>query len=361
MRVLQVDSGREWRGGQNQVRLLCLELAREPGVVNRLITRRRSELARRLQGVGLVAVTEVGWAFSLDPRAYRQLVFYLLTAQPQIVHAHDSHALTLSMLAARTAERWRRRVLFRKLAKGYEPPAIVATRRVDFHLRRWSPWRHVDRIIAISAAVRNVLIDDGVSPHGIAVVADGINPAEVRVAEPLNVRARLGLPAGTPLAVNVAALVDHKDQRTLIQAAAHARAVRPDLHWVIAGEGELRGRLTAEIARLGLTDRVHLLGYVDPADALIREADVFAMSSKEEGLGSVILNALALEKPVVATAAGGIPEILPATALVPVGDAAALADKVVAALDHPAPFPLPEKFTARAMAQGALAVYRSLV
>jgi glycosyltransferase involved in cell wall biosynthesis len=85
------------------------------------------------------------------------------------------------------------------------------------------------------------------------------------------------------------------------------------------------------------------------------------MSSKEEGLGSVILNALALEKPVVATAAGGIPEILPAAALVPVGDATALADKVVAALDHPAPVPLPARFTASAMAQGVLDVYRSLL
>ena len=155
--------------------------------------------------------------------------------------------------------------------------------------------------------------------------------------------------------------MDHKDQRTLIRAAQLARTARPDLHWVVAGEGELRGSLTAEIARLGLTDRVHLLGYVDPADALIREADVFVMSSREEGLGSVILNALALGKPVVATAAGGIPEILPAGALVPVGDAAALARKVVETLDHPSPFPLPAQFTAAAMAQGVLALYRSLL
>jgi glycosyltransferase involved in cell wall biosynthesis len=88
---------------------------------------------------------------------------------------------------------------------------------------------------------------------------------------------------------------------------------------------------------------------------------VFVMSSKQEGLGSVILNALALARPVVATAGGGIPEILPPAALVPVGDAEALARKVVAALDHPSPFPLPPQFTAHAMAQGVLAVYRSLI
>jgi glycosyltransferase involved in cell wall biosynthesis len=228
---------------------------------------------------------------------------------------------------------------------------------------RFSTWRRADRIIAISRAVKNVLAQGGIPATEVTVVPDGVDADDIRRAaeRPLNVRAQLGLPAGTPLAVNVAALVDHKDQRTLLRAAGHARAARPDLHWVIAGEGELRGSLTAEIARLGLADHVHLLGYVDAADALIRECNVFVMSSKEEGLGSVILNALVLGRPVVATAAGGIPEILPASALVPVGDAAALARKVVETLDHPSSFPLPTQFTASAMAQGVLALYRSLL
>jgi glycosyltransferase involved in cell wall biosynthesis len=345
VRVLQVDSGREWRGGQNQVRLLCRELVREPGVEQVLVTKRGSELARRAATHG-AAVTETPWGWSFDPRAWFRLNLAVGAFKPDIIHAHDAHALWMARHAAGSAR-------------------LVATRRVDFHVSRSSTWRRLDRVIAISAAVRDILAADGIPATEITVVPDGIDPDEVRrTAEqppPLNVRARLGLPPGAPLAVNVAALVDHKDQRTLIRAAAHARGARPDLHWAIAGEGELKGSLAAEIARLGLADRVHLLGYVDAADALIRESDVFVMSSREEGLGSVILNALALGKPVVATAAGGIPEILPSGALVPVGDAVALARKVVEALDRPSPFPLPPQFTARAMAQGVLAVYRSLL
>lgn len=342
MRVLQVDSGREWRGGQNQVRLLCRELAREPGVEQALVTQGGSELARRATRDG-VTVIQAPWQLGLDPRAWWRLTRARASFQPDIVHAHDSHALALTITGG--------------------AGALVATRRVDFHVGRLSAWRAADRIIAISEAVQRILVADGVSPARIAVIPDGVDPEEVRraAAHPGDVRSRLGLPRGGTLAVNVAALVDHKDQRTLIHAAGHARTLRPDLHWAIAGEGELRGSLAAEIARLGLADRVHLLGYVEAADALIREANVLVMSSKEEGLGSVILNALALGKPVVATAAGGIPEILPAEALVPVGDAAALARKVVAALDHPSPVPLPPQFTARAMAHGVLAVYRSLL
>jgi glycosyltransferase involved in cell wall biosynthesis len=343
VRVLQVASGREWRGGQNQVRLLCRELAREPDVAQVLVTKRGSELARRAAADGTV-VSETPWGWGLDPRAWFRLNLAVSAFKPDILHAHDSHALWMARHAAGDAR-------------------IIATRRVDFHVGRVSAWHRADRIIAISKAVKDVLTRDGLPATEISVVPSGIDADEVRRAarRRLNIRAGLGIALGAPLAVNVAALVDHKDQRTLIQAAHHARALRPDLHWVIAGEGKGRGSLAAEIARLELADRVHLLGYVEEADALIREADVFVMSSKEEGLGSVILNALALDRPVVATAGGGIPEILPAEALVPVGDARGLALKVVAALDHPSPVPLPPQFTAAAMARGVLAVYRSLL
>ncbi len=351
MRVLQVDAGREWRGGQNQVRLLTRELARDRAVEQRLVTNRGGELARRAAAEG-VTVRGVRWAISLDPRAAFDLFVHMNEFRPAVVHVHDSHALALA--------RWTRRWVHWES----DPPPLVATRRVDFHVRRGSGWFHADAVIAVSDAVRRVLVADGMPQAGITVIPDGIDPEEVRTAanRPLDIRGRLGLPPSTPLAVNVAALVDHKDQRTLIRAASHARSARPDLHWVIAGEGTLRRTLERDIAEQGLGDRVHLLGYVHEADALIREATVFVMSSKEEGMGSVILDALALERPVVATAAGGIPEVLPPDCLVPVGDAPALGAKVVAAITRPpSPVPLPGRFTAKSMADATLALYHSLV
>ena len=87
---------------------------------------------------------------------------------------------------------------------------------------------------------------------------------------------------------------------------------------------------------------------------------MLVMSSREEGLGSVVLHALALGTPVVATNAGGLPEMLPPEALVPVGDADGLARKVVATLARPSTPPVPPRFTASAMAAGVLACYRTL-
>jgi glycosyltransferase involved in cell wall biosynthesis len=350
VRVLQVDAGREWRGGQNQVRLLSRELAREPEIEQQLATKRNGDLARRAAAEA-VTVRGVRWTISLDPRAAFDLFFLMGQFRPDVVHAHDSHALAL----ARWARRW--------VNWETDPPPLVATRRVDFHVRRGSGWFHAEMVIAVSDAVRRVLVADGMPETAITIIPDGIDPDEVRAraAAPLDIRARLGLAPGTPLAVNVAALVDHKDQRTLIRAAARARTARPDLHWAIAGDGDLRHQLEREIAEQGVGDIVHLLGYVIEADALIREADVFVMSSKEEGLGSVILHALALGKPVVATAAGGIPEVLPATCLAPVGDAVALSHKVLESLQRPTPLSLPPRFTSKSMTQATLALYRSLV
>jgi glycosyltransferase involved in cell wall biosynthesis len=234
---------------------------------------------------------------------------------------------------------------------------------VDFPVGRFGTWRRPDRIIAVSDAVKQVLIHDGIAVEAITVVPDGVDPEEIRrAATPAsNIRGRLRIPARAPLAVNAAALVDHKDQRTLVRAAQYARALEPELHWIIAGEGPLRATLTAEIAKLELQDRVHLVGYVEPIEALIAEAAVFVMSSKQEGFGSVILSALVLGRPVVATAAGGIPEILPAEVLVPPGAADALAQKVVDVLRHPTALPFPPRFTAQAMARGVLDVYRALL
>jgi len=333
--------------------LLARALGREPAVQQRLVTRRGSELARRATRDG-VAVREVPWAMGLDPRAWWRLVMEAREFQPHIIHAHNSHALSLAL--------WARIVLARRGGHGDPSPHLILTRRVVFPVRPGSALFRADRIIAISQAVRAALVAAGAAPGRLALVPSGVDPDDVRraAAFPLAIRAQLGLPSAAPLAANVAALEPAKDHATLIRAAAHTRPLRPDLHWVIAGRGPLRHALAAEIRRQGLTDRVHLIGWTDHPEALMREADVVVMSSRAEGLGTAVLDALALGKPVVATSGGGLPEIVPAEWLVGVGDARALGEKVVQAVNHPSPFALPPHYTVSAMARGVLAVYRSL-
>lgn len=351
-RVVHLASGREWRGGQNQVLLLARALAgRSDSVEQIVLTGRGTRLAEQLTLAG-VPVRSVGWRAGLSPAALLGALREVARG-PAILHAHDAHALTLAgITGALTATPY------------------VVTRRVDFHLRRRGFWTRAARVIAISDAVRGILVSDGIKLERIVTVHSGIDVEAVRKVRPGAIRRELGLPETGPLAVSVGALVGHKDHATLIDAAAALRPGRPELHWAIAGEGPLRKALEAKIASRGLGDRVRLLGHVEEPLRLIAAADLFVMSSAEEGLGTSVLDAMALDVPIAATRAGGIPEMLDGGAgfLSPPRDGAALAASVDQLLSDASiradivkrAHVRVERWSAEAMAEGVLAVYRSV-
>ena len=313
--IVHVASGREWRGGQRQVWLLAQALGRM-GVEQVVVTGSGTELARRLRSSG-VPLRPVTWNAGLDPRVLVPIIG-TLRRRPAILHAHDAHALTLAGVCA-----------------ALTGAPLVVTRRVDFPLRRRGFWGRADRVIAISHAVSDVLVRSGIDPGRISVVHSGISLDLARATTRLGIRDLLGLPAAARVAANVAALVPHKDHATLLGAAKQLEARYPDLTWVIAGEGELRSALESRIRQLGLTRRVHLMGHVPNPERLIADADVFVMSSQEEGLGTAVLEAMALGIPVASTAAGGLPEMLGngAGLVVPPREPGALAEAVARLLD----------------------------
>ncbi len=348
--VVHVASGREWRGGQRQVWLLARALARGGDLSQVVVTGRGSELASRLMADGIRTVTPA-WTAAFDLRALGAAL--AATRRGTILHAHDSHALSIAGLIA-----------------GATRARLVATRRVDVPVGRTGFWRRADRVIAVSNAVAGALTQGGISGARVTVVHSGINLEEVAAVVPHDLRPELGLAPGTPLAVTTGALVGVKDHATLIRAAAAARSRHPDLHWAIAGEGYLREALSALAAELGVEDRVHLLGHVPEAARLVAAADLFIMSSKWEGLGTSVLDAMALGVPVVGTRVGGIPELLAGNAghLVEPQDPDGMAAAVVGLLDSPsrrgalaaqARIAVSRYSDAR-MAEGVLQVYRSL-
>jgi glycosyltransferase involved in cell wall biosynthesis len=348
-RIVHLASGREWRGGQRQVWLLARELGRL-GVDQVVVTGHGSALAARLASDG-VPRRLVSWHAGLDPRVLVPLLREVRRATT-ILHAHDAHALTLGGMVATLAGR-----------------PLVVTRRVDFHLRRRGFWMRADRVIAISHAVARVLAADGIRPERIAVVHSGLDLDAVRRTPGLGIRTRLGLDQDVVVAANVAALVGHKDHATLLRAAARLMPQFPRLHWVVAGEGPERADLERLRDELGLTDRLHLVGHLDDPAQLIADANLFVMSSREEGLGTSVLEAMALGVPVASTSAGGLPEMLGdgAGVLTPPSDPAALADAVARLLSEPdlarsvvrRARAVAERFSAARMAEAVLSVYRS--
>jgi glycosyltransferase involved in cell wall biosynthesis len=352
LRVVHVASGREWRGGQRQVWLLARELARPGDIEQVVVTGAGSELATRLVHDG-IRVHPVPWSAGLDPRGLPGLLAELRPAG-SLVHAHDAHAARIAGLAARLARR-----------------KLIVTRRVELPLRRLGALARADRVIAISRAVADVLMAGGIPGERITVVHSGIPLDEVRRTPRLGIRERLGLSASTSIAASVGALTAEKDRASLHRAAARLAGRFPSLHWVVAGEGRERPTLEQLGRSLGLEGRVHLLGHLDDPARLIADADVYVSSSLHEGLGTSVLEALALGTPVASTSTGGSREMLHdgAGVLTRPGDPDALADAVARLLTETElrrsvvgqGTEAVEHFTPACMAAGVRSVYRSCV
>jgi glycosyltransferase involved in cell wall biosynthesis len=245
-----------------------------------------------------------------------------------VLHAHDPHgvalaALALSMGAGASSGRGR-------------SPALVAARRVDFHLKKnsFSRWkyRQVDCFIAASEAIRQMLLADGVAPSRTVTVHEGIDLDHVNAAPPVDVHEAFWLPHHAPVVGNIAALVPHKGQRYLVDAAHLVIQQVPDARFIILGEGELREHLERQVHERRLEKHVLLPGFRTDVLGCLKSFDIFVMSSVTEGLGTSILDAMACARPVVATNAGGIPEIVDdgrTGVIVPLRDAHALAEAIV--------------------------------
>ena len=221
-------------------------------------------------------------------------------------------------------------------ARASRVPALVASRRVDFHLRgnSFSRWKHrqVDCFIAASEAIREMLLADGVPADRTITVHEGIDVDHVLAADPVNLHETFWLPHGAPIVGNVAALVPHKGQRHLLDAAHLVIQQVPDARFIILGEGELREPLERQVREHHLEKHVLLPGFRTDVLGCIRSFDLFVMSSVTEGLGTSLLDAMAASRPIVATTAGGIPEIVEHGVnglLVPPRDHAALAASIV--------------------------------
>jgi glycosyltransferase involved in cell wall biosynthesis len=250
----------------------------------------------------------------------------------------------------------------------------VASRRVDFHLQKhsFSRWkyRQVACFIAASQAIADILVRDGIPGARIRVVHDGIDVDRVMHTPAADLHAEFWFPRGAPVLVNVAALVPHKGQKFLVDAMARVRRRVADAQLVIFGDGELRGALEQQIRELGLEKHVVLAGFRDNVLALTRSADLFVMSSVTEGLGSTLLDAMAMGLAVVGTRAGGIPEAVDdgvTGVLVPPGHSEALGDAIVRLLqDAPARARMgaagrarvAEHFGVDRLVEGTLAAYR---
>ena len=361
MLSIHLDTATGWRGGQNQVLLTVMGL-RAHGERTLLVAHPDGELRRRAaEGLEFVALAP---SHELDLKSGWRLSRLFNRTRPAVVHAHDPHAVAMAALGL-------------SMSSLQPVPVLIASRRVDFRLKKnsFSRWkyRQVDAFICASEAIAQLLEADGIGRSRIFTVHEGIDVERIAHTPPASVHAELWLPTHAPLVGNIGALVEHKGQRHLIDAAALVVRDVPDARFVMLGEGPLRPALEQQVKHLHLEKHVFLPGFRADVIALLKSFDVFVMCSETEGLGTSILDAMAAGKPVVGTRTGGIPEVVEDGAtglLVPPADPRSLAEAIVQLLRTPSMRDrmgeagwarVRERFTVDRMIEGTRSVYKDLL
>ena len=321
MKILHLNTEKTWRGGEQQT-LYLLQGLNDRNLSFHLICQPDSPLALKAQ-VARLRVIPIAMHGEADLIASGRIRSLIQKFRWDIIHCHTSHAHTLAFLAS-----WGTNV--RRLV----------TRRVDFSIFRHSflrlsgiKYRYMaDHYIAISNKIKDVLIGDGIPAGRIFVVYSGIDPERFAGITYDHLISEFKLNRDEHIVINVAHLAGHKGQQYLIRAIPEVLSKLPNTRFFIVGDGELMDDLKGLAASLGLKQELVFTGFRQDVGAFYHMADLFVMSSIEEGLGTAVLDALALGKPVVATHAGGLTEIIhdgKTGKLVKPAEPAALADGII--------------------------------
>lgn len=310
LRSLHIDAGRDWRGGQRQVLLLAKSLrlrGREPLIVGV----RGSPLLERAQAAG-IATAAAEMRADWDLRSAKRIRALVRAWHPNVVHAHDARSHAIAMIA---------------LAGDATP--LVVTRRVTFSPKsvRVKYGQRVARFIAVSNAVKDAMVRAGIDTGRVDTVYSGVPTPVVRA--PRDWRTELGWPSDTIVAGVVGAMTAEKGVEALRHVAAHLPSRAVARTRVIFLGGESHGAV-----RVGPLKGFEA-GFIAEIYDAMAGLDVLWHPAREEGLGTALIDALALGVPPIAFAVGGIPEIVQSGLnglLVRPGDFAAFARAHVAAM-----------------------------
>lgn len=326
--VIHISTAASWRGGEQQLWYLAGEL-QEQGFLQMIWCPAGSPLAARTAAAGIPVTTFTRrTAFSLS--AACRLLRLVKQNPGVILHAHDSHAHTMAVIASSLTR---------------TPAPVIVSRRVDFApgkgwLSNWK-YRHqaVKKIICVSEKIKEIMAESLGDPSRLVTIHSGIDPGRFAGEGDRGfLRREFSLPEEVVLAGNTSAVADHKDYFTFVDTAEILLSHDSRFRFFIIGDGPLYDTIAHYIASKNLSDRIIMTGFRADIPRLLPGLDIFLMTSKTEGLGTTVLDAFACRVPVVATDAGGIPEMVEngvTGLLAPVGTPGSLAEQVLRILREP--------------------------
>lgn len=315
MKILHIDTERGFRGGELQV-LLLMEGLKRKGHENFLVAAKDSPLTEKTESLAESI-------FAIMPQRIFDIINifrickFIEFSQADILHLHTAHAHLIGGIAGRIKHK-----------------PIVVTRRVDFRVRsRFKYNRLADKIIAISQAIKRILIEGGVREDKIVFIPSGIDTRKFdSVGKTDYLYREFKIPEKSLVIGTIAHLADHKGHIYLLQAIPRILKEFPDSFFLFVGDGELKKSLEKKAQDLGVKDRVIFTGFREDIPEILSILDLFVLPSHLEGLCTSLMDAMYMEVPVAATTAGGIPEVIEngkTGLLVPPKNPLALAEAII--------------------------------
>lgn len=327
--ILHTESSTGW-GGQ-EIRILTEAAGlRERGHDVAILCQPHSALAARAREAGLPLLLD-RMPFALDPRTIFRMVGRFRRWRPQVVITHSSVDSWCAGVAARVLRIPVVRMRHLSVPIGQHPASRFVYRSL------------CDVVITTGEAIRDLLVSEvGLPPDKVLSIPTGVDIArfDPRKASGCKVRDTLGIPPDAPVAGMVAVLRDWKGHRIFLDAMVEVRRRIPSVRALIVGEGPQRRNIERRRRELGLEGVVILTGHREDLPDVLASMDVVVSASTgAEGIPQALLQALAMERPVIATAVGAIPEIIrdgETGRLVAPRDPVQLGEAIAAVLGDPA-------------------------
>ena len=304
IKVLHIGHSRKWRGGENQVRLLIQGMqTRQFEIEHYIAYPGGAQMIKRLDSQ-VKAVLSLPSTQPIDPRSVRAIVKFCRHHEIDILDAHSGSAHSLAYYA-----------------KFYLPDvAVVVHRRVNFRVKKTYFTRKkylsekINHYVAISSAISDNLIGYGVPDGKISLIKSAVDSKPYHGLSKSSSKSlwcqRYGWNVESPLLGFASALDPSKDPMLFVRVVDEIRKRGDAVNALIAGRGKLEDELQNEIDRLNLSGNVKLTGFVEQMPELFAAFDLFYLPSRQEGLGTVLLEAIFSGCGIVASDVGGIGEIV---------------------------------------------------
>lgn len=322
IKVLHVSTPKSWRGGEQQLAYLYEELQNK-NVKQFILCRKDGELANKGKAKKW-NIIESRKVAAIDINFARKIQIICKRNNIDLIHTHDSHAHSFAILSASF---W-----------GNKTP-IVVSRRVDFAIKKtwFSKYKYnhrlVKRILCVSDAIKKITAPDIINKSVLKTVHSGIDVSRFIDSDKKSsgLRQEFNIPSETKIIGNIAALAVHKDYFTFVNTARILINEQKDYHFFIIGTGPLEKEIRTYVTNNNLNKHITFTGFRNDIPHILPELDAFLITSETEGLGTSVIDAFVCKVPVVATNAGGIPELVKhkeTGLLAEVKDAKTLADNI---------------------------------